>query len=139
MAIIHTQCACSRLRRASRSITGAYDQALAPAGIRVTQFSVLRTIARIGTVSISVLADEMALDRSTLGRNLGPLQREGLVTLSEGDDLRERSVALTAKARRLLDKALPRWEQAQRRIEALLGKDDLERLYALLARFDELR
>lgn len=81
----------------------------------------------------------MALDRSTLGRNLGVLARERLVSLTGGDDLRERTVALTPRARRLLAHAVPLWEQAQRRVDGLLGKDGAAVLFSLLAKLEELR
>lgn len=137
--MVHTKCACTRVRRAARSLTGIYDEAIRPVGLKITQFSVLRTVARMGTVNISNLATEMALDRSTLGRNLGILARERLVNLADGDDLRERTVALTPRAHRLLEKAVPLWEHAQRRVDLLLGKDDVVTLFNLLSKFEELR
>ena len=137
--MIHTKCACARVRRAARSLTDLYDEALKPVDLRITQFSVLRTIDRMGPVNISSLAAEMALDRSTLGRNLAVLERQGLVGLSEGDDQRERTASLTSRARRLLDKAVPLWEQAQERVDNLLGKQGVAALFALLGRFEELR
>jgi DNA-binding MarR family transcriptional regulator len=137
--MIHTKCACTRVRRAARSLTDLYDEVLRPVGLKVTQFSVLRTIDRMSPVNISTLAAEMALDRSTLGRNLGVLERQGLVGLSEGDDQRERTVTLTSRARRLVDKAVPLWEQAQRRVDGLLGKQGVATLFALLGKFERLR
>jgi DNA-binding MarR family transcriptional regulator len=120
-------------------LTNFYDEALGPVGLKVTQFSVLRTIERMGPVSISSLAAEMALDRSTLGRNLGVMERQGLVTLSSGDDLRERTVRLALHARTLLKKALPLWERAQARVEQLLGPEGVASLFVLLAKFEDLR
>ena len=137
--MIHTKCACTRVRRAARSLTDLYDEALRPVDLKITQFSVLRTIDRMGLVNISSLAAEMALDRSTLGRNLAVLKRQGLVGLSEGDDQRERTVVLTSRARRLLDRAVPLWEQAQERVDNLLGKQGVAALFGLLAKFEELR
>lgn len=137
--MIHSKCACIRVRRAARSLTDLYDGALKAAGLKITQFSVLRTVARMEPVNISSLAEEMALDRSTLGRNLGVLSRQGLVRLSEGDDLRERTVTLTARARRILERALPRWEEAQARVDRQLGKDGVAALFALLEKIEGLR
>ena len=139
MPVIHTKCACTRVRRAARSLTDLYDEAIRPVGLKITQFSVLRTVARMGRVNISNLAAEMALDRSTLGRNLGVLTRERLVSLTGGDDLRERTVALTPRARRLLEQAAPLWEQAQSRVDVLLGKDGAALLFGLLAKLEGLR
>lgn len=137
--MIHTKCACTRARRAARSLTNFYDNALDPVGLKVTQFSVLRTVERMGPVSISSLATEMALDRSTLGRNLGILEREGLITLAAGEDLRERTVRLESRAHALLAKAAPLWERAQARVEQLLGPQGVTTLFVLLSRFEDLR
>ena len=70
-------CACTTLRRAARAVTAAYDAALAPSGLRITQFSILRRLARLGPLPVTRLAAEAALDRSTMGRNLNPLERRG--------------------------------------------------------------
>jgi len=137
--MIHTKCACTRVRRAARALTDAYDGALKPLDLKVTQFSLLRTVARMGTPSLTGLAQEMALDRSTLGRNVGVLQRQGLVHLSEGSDLRERTVSLTPRARRLLERAVPLWERAQQRVERSLGTQGVSTLFDLLAKLEELR
>jgi len=137
--MIHTKCACTRVRRAARALTDAYDGALKPLDLKVTQFSLLRTVARMGTPSLTGLAQEMALDRSTLGRNVGVLQRQGLVHLSEGSDLRERTVSLTPRARRLLERAVPLWERAQQRVERSLGTQGVSTLFDLLAKREELR
>jgi DNA-binding MarR family transcriptional regulator len=134
-----TKCACVRARRASRALTGAYDAALRPVGLKITQFSELRTVQRMQPVSISALAKEMALDRSTLGRNLLVLKRRGLVNLSGGEDLRERSAELTARGAALLEKALPLWEKAQQKVERLLGREGVTALFDLLARVEGLR
>ena len=84
------------------------------------------------------LAQEMALDRSTLGRNLLLLKRRGLVRLGEGDDLRERSVDLTPRARSLLERAIPLWDGAQAKVERRLGKDGVATLFELLAKVEEM-
>src|SRR6201997_5498618 len=92
-----TPCACSTLRRATRAVTAMYDAALAPSGLRITQFSVLSALARLGPLPITRLATEAALDRSTMGRNLDPLERRGLVRINVGNaDQRERIAHLTA-------------------------------------------
>ena len=137
--VIRTPCACTRVRRAARVVTDVYDEALRDTGLKVTQFAMLRTIGRMEGTSISELAAEMALDRSTLGRNLIPLARRGLVTLSEGEDLRQRSATLTAKARKLIDKALPAWERAQARVRDSLGNQGVDDLFRLLERLESLR
>ena len=136
--VIHTKCACIRARRAARSLTDVYDHALGPVGLKITQFSVLRTALRLGPVSVSTLADEMSLDRSTLGRNLGVLRRRGLIADATPADLRERTVTVTPAAKRLLEKAMPLWESAQRSVERALGKEGVATLFHLLARLEAL-
>jgi DNA-binding MarR family transcriptional regulator len=135
---IHTKCACIRARRAARALTDVYDRALEGVGLKITQFSVLRTAARLEPVSVSALAEEMALDRSTLGRNLAILRRRGLIADAEASDLRERAVKLTPAAHRVLARALPLWESAQKTVERALGKNDVATLYDLLARLEVL-
>jgi len=114
-------CICSTLRRATRAITAAYDAALAPSGLRVTQFAVLRTLARLGPLPVTRLAAETALDRSTMGRNLDPLERRGLVRIEVGQaDHRERVAHLTATGEAAVETALPYWRRAQARVAALV-------------------
>ena len=113
-----------------------YDEALRPVRLKITQFSELRNVQRLQPVSISALAKEMALDRSTLGRNLLVLKRRSLVELSGAEDLRERSVQLTPKGAALLRKAIPYWQAAQRKLEARLGADDAQTFLKLLAKVD---
>ena len=136
--MLPSKCACIRARRATRTLTDVYDQALAGAGLRITQFSALRNLDRLGSVSISVLAEQMALDRSTLGRNLLVLKRRGMVKVGDGTDLRQRSVELTAKGRATLERALPLWNQAQAKVERGLGRQGIATLLDLLERVERL-
>jgi DNA-binding MarR family transcriptional regulator len=116
-----TPCVCATLRRAARAITAAYDAALAPSGLRITQFSILRRLARLGPLPVTRLAAEAALDRSTMGRNLNPLERRGLVRIKVGNaDQRERIAHLTAAGEAAIAAALPHWRKAQARIAALV-------------------
>ncbi|EWY38152.1 MarR family transcriptional regulator [Skermanella stibiiresistens SB22] len=133
----NTPCACTTLRRVTRAVTAAYDAALAPSGLRVTQFSVLRTLARLGPLPVTRLAAEAALDRSTMGRNLDPLERRGLVRIAVGDaDQRERVAHLTATGEAAIEAALPYWHEAQQRVTALVEPSALG---ALSDRLDALR
>ena len=102
-------------------MTAAYDKALAPSGLRITQFSVLRTLERHGPMAVTRLANKVALDRSTMGRNLDLLERRGLVTLEVGDsDQRERVARLTEAGEAAIQAALPRWRETQARIGSIL-------------------
>ena len=137
MHAIHTKCACTRVRRAARALTDSYDEALKPLGLKVTQFSLVRTVDRLGAPSLTGLAQEMALDRSTLGRNVAVLERMGLLDRSDGADLREWTVALTPRARKLLERAIPLWDAAQERVERVIGKRGVSELFDLLAKLEE--
>jgi DNA-binding MarR family transcriptional regulator len=132
-------CACTRARRAARALTNLYDSALEPVGLQITQFSLLRTIDRMAPVNVSTLAEAMLLDRSTLGRNLTVLERRGMLILTRSTDQRDRSVTLAPGARRLLQKALPLWEEAQRSVSRTLGKRGVADLFALLEKVEALR
>ena len=129
MQSLDTRCLCADLRRATREVTAAYDAALAPSGLRVTQFSVLRTLARLGPLPVTRLAAETALDRSTMGRNLDPLERRGLVRIEPGRvDQRERVAQLTAAGQEAIDAALPHWREAQARLTALIEPAEISAL-----------
>jgi DNA-binding MarR family transcriptional regulator len=129
-------CACTTLRRATRAVTALYDAALSPTGLRITQFSVLRTLERRGPLTITALAAAAALDRSTMGRNLEPLRRRRLVKLFSGEDQRERVVRLTPEGRAAIRRALPRWERMQRQLRSFVKIDSINRL---VERFESLK
>lgn len=127
-------CACTTLRRATRALTAAYDTALAPTGLRLTQFSVLRTLARLGPVAVTRLAAETVLERSTMGRNLAPLERRGLVSVMVGEtDGRERVVRLTASGEAAIAAALPAWRTAQNRVAELVAPASIDMLARRIA------
>lgn len=112
-------CTCAALRRAARAVTSRYDDALRPTGLRITQFAILRLLARLGPMPVTRLAAEAELGRSTMGRNLDPLERRGLVRVSVGEaDARERQAELTDAGRDAIEAALPFWRAAQDDIAA---------------------
>lgn len=130
--MLPTSCLCTQLRRASRGVTRRYDDALATVGLGAAQFSLLRHIQRLGQPSISILAEAMGLDRSTLGRNLRVLEDQALLQLSEGRDLRAREVRLTEAGLQRIEQALPLWEQVQRELNTQLGEEHRAELMKLL-------
>ena len=121
-------CDCSALRQAARYLTAAYDQVLAESGLRLTQFSILYKLARCGPQTITDLSAAMAMDRTTLGRNLRLLGEGGLIRLRSGADRRERLADLTATGRRKLDAAYPLWQKAQEQFESRFGRENAEKL-----------
>ena len=124
-------CYCANLRSAARKATALYDDALAPVGLTVAQFSLLRRIERRGPLSLTALAQICELDRSTVGRNVKVLEREGWVVGAAADDLREASVRLSAAGEDVLRKGAPLWRTAQERIEAVLGAEGAKGLLSL--------
>src|SRR5262249_10690120 len=107
-------CNCQSLRQASRVVTQFYDQHLAPSGLRTTQFSILRAVDRLEPITINALAAELVIDRTTLGRNVLPLERDGLIRIEpSATDARSKELRLTRKGAARLGAAVPRWSEAQ--------------------------
>ncbi len=133
---IARECPTIRARQASRALTRVYDDALRPVGVQMSQFSVLIAIAA-GTESgatISALANALVMDRTTLTRNLRPLERAGFlrVTRAQGD-ARARHVVLTHRGERIIELAYPLWEGALARVRRVLGARKLRLLNAQLS------
>src|SRR5215831_7862920 len=114
-------CVCTKVRAAARAVTNAYDEALRPSGLRATQFAVLAAVGADGAVSITALAQRLGMDRTTLSRNLGPLESAGLVKLGNEGWRRSRMLEITRKGRTQYDKAVPLWEKAQHALHRKLG------------------
>ena len=130
---MNADCYCVLLRKTSRRMTALYDEALAPVGVNLAQFSLLRNISWQQPVSLTDLARVVELDRSTVGRNVKVLTRMGLTTAGVQDDGREATVVLTKKGRAVLNQGAPLWEAAQIRIEGALGGSGSQVLHDLLA------
>jgi DNA-binding MarR family transcriptional regulator len=130
-------CNCQAIRQAARHVTQIYDQHLAPAGLRTTQFSVLARLDRLGPVAIHELAASLVMDRTTMGRALRPLEREGLVAIGPGPDGRTRSLSVTPAGKERLAQAMPLWREAQRSFEAGYGSSQAADLRAALMRLVE--
>lgn len=129
-----TTCCATALRKASRRLSQLYDDALAEAGLRGTQLSILAELhARGDAPSIAELAEALVTDRSALGHNLRPLERDGLVEIVAGEhDKRRRDVLLTARGRAKVREALPLWRNAQERFLAAFGARNAAQLRATL-------
>jgi DNA-binding MarR family transcriptional regulator len=124
-------CACFNIRKAARVVTQRFDDILKPSGLLVTQFTILVAVAIAKSPTINELAEILVIDRTTLTRNLKPLEREGWLKTELGQqDRRTRTIALTADGEAVLAKALPLWKQAQNLVEETLGQ---QRWSALLS------
>ena len=116
-------CVNYRLRRAARTAARFYDDALRPSGLRNTQFSLLGALDVLGETSIGDLSEELAIDGTTLTRNLEILVRRGLVENIAAEDARVRNVRLTGLGKETYDQAVPLWREAQQHVlEALEPK-----------------
>ena len=118
---ILASCACHKVRTAARAVTRAYDDVLRPVGLRATQLTVLAAIAADESVSITAVAKLMGMDRTTLTRNLRPLEADGLIVVGNEGWRRSRTLEITKKGRTRLREALPLWEKAQKTLQANLS------------------
>ena len=116
------ECNCLAVRQAARYITKFYDQFLAASGLRTTQFSSLAKLRRLGLMTINALAAEMVMDRTTLGRNILPLERDGLVAVEQGSrDRRSKELRVTEAGEARFRAGMKGWAQAQRQFEKAYG------------------
>jgi DNA-binding MarR family transcriptional regulator len=126
-------CNCFVVRFAARHVTQLYDQFLAPVGLHVTQFSILAKLKRLGPMTINALAKEMVMDRTTLGRNVLPLERDGLIKIeASSTDGRAKKLHLTKAGERRLQAGREAWEQAQARFEDRFGAERAADFRAML-------
>jgi DNA-binding MarR family transcriptional regulator len=123
IASLATMCVCNNLRRTSRAVTNYYDRLLGQVSdVRMSQVIVLVVLYLAGPQTIHELAELMALDRTTIGRNLRPLAQQGLLTLTPGSDQRTRVVTLTAQGQETLLCVVPQWERAQEHMVTGIGQ-----------------
>lgn len=126
-------CNCLAVRQAARHVTQAYDQFLAPTGLRTTQFSILVKLRRLGPMNINTLAADLVMDRTTLGRNILPLERDGLIVIKQGiEDRRSKEIHLTDAGVARLRAAIKLWAAAQTRFEGAFGSHRSAELRGLL-------
>jgi DNA-binding MarR family transcriptional regulator len=115
-------CNCLMVRSAARHVTQLYDQFLAPVGLHVTQFSILAKLKRLGPMTINGMAKEMVMDRTTLSRNVLPLERDGLIKIeASATDGRAKELHLTKAGERRLLAGREAWAQAQAQFDDRFG------------------
>jgi DNA-binding MarR family transcriptional regulator len=118
------ECNCFAIRAAARHVTQAYDQFLAPTGLRTTQFSILAKLKRRGPLTINALAEDMVMDRTTLGRNILPLERDGLIRITpSAADRRAKELHLSKAGEKRFEAARKKWSEAQARFETVFGAE----------------
>ena len=135
LAEMQAKCVCYNIRKAARLVTQLYDTTLEPSGLLGTQFVLLASIGRAGAANLTYLAQSMGMDRTTLTRNLRPLERQGFIEMDAGLDRRTHIVRLTEEGRQAIKAALPFWQQAQVTIISRFGQ---ARATALLSELQAL-
>jgi DNA-binding MarR family transcriptional regulator len=132
-ALAPDACNCLAVRSAARHISQFYDQLLAPSGLRGTQFSILARLKRVGPLTINALASEMVMDRTTLGRNILLLERDGLIRIeTAANDRRAKQLQLTKAGEKRLQAAVKGWTEAQARFESTFGSKRAADLRSML-------
>ncbi|MGO1073142.1 MarR family winged helix-turn-helix transcriptional regulator [Lysobacter sp. CA199] len=126
-------CTCFRMRKLARLMSQRYDQALAPVGINLNQYSILRRTGGRGR-PLGEVAHELGMDRTTLSRDLKPLVAAGWIESVPGEDARQRRLRITAAGRAVIERAQPLWRVAQDGIDRGLGEDGIALLHAQLDR-----
>lgn len=126
-------CNSNQLRRAARSVSRYYDLALAPSGLRSTQYTLLGYLIASGPMTMARLAKAMAMERATLGHNLRPLERDGMLTITVSEsDRRARLISITAHGRATVARAHPAWRRAQKGFEKAIGSEEAAHLRDLM-------
>jgi DNA-binding MarR family transcriptional regulator len=132
-------CNNTALRKAARRLTRFYDACMAETGLRATQYTILSLLAAKGPITMAALADLLSMDRATMGHNLRPLERDGLVTIEVGrEDRREREVSLSRLGVKTEAQSKPSWLKAQVHFEQEFGKEDALAMRRLMARIAKL-
>jgi len=129
-------CTCAKLRRLTRRVTAVYDRVMVPHGMTVTQYSLLSQLRHLDGQSLSEIASQLDMDRSSLTRTLRPLADAGWVELTpKPGDARARGVRLTAAGRAERERMRPYWLEAQLQVQQLLGRPETARLHEWIDRY----
>ena len=121
-------CTCFNLRKATRAVTQLFDEALKPCGLYATQFTLLAAVSSNENVAITELSKALVMDRTTLSRNLKPLQKSGWVEVLPGLDKRTKALSLTLSGKKVLKQAMIHWKEVQNEVVMTLGNGNWELL-----------
>ena len=119
---IASECIAVRIRLLNRTVTNIFDEALRPLGVKVSQLNVLMVVAKLGPMSPGNVARRLNMEKSTLSRNVDRMRNHDWLKVSDGDSGRKQILELGPAGRKLIEKSLPYWKQAQAQTEALLGQ-----------------
>ena len=131
---INRQCCCFNMPKVTRAVTQYYDRFLEPAGIRATQFTLLAALFSTKGKTLTEIAESLVMDRTTLTRNLKPLEKMGLIATVQTLDKRSKAYVLTPEGEQIVEKCVPLWQQAQNSVVNALGADVYQDIVAKLAR-----
>ena len=120
-------CACFNVRKSARVITKHFDDALQSLELKPTQFTILAVLSSVDAITVTDLAEYMILDRTTLTRNLRPLEKQGMIKTGPGEDKRTRMISLSKKGLNKLEKAIPLWKQAQKDVTKYMGSNRFDK------------
>lgn len=127
---VNSRCCCFGMRRAMRATTQLYDKYLEPAGIRATQFTLLVELSLTNAKTLTEIARNLVMDRTTLTRNLKPLQALGFISVVQSVDRRSKGYTLTESGKATLERSMPLWAKAQDLVEGNMGQDLYNSMYA---------
>lgn len=123
MTTHYEHCLAHCIRKTDRVISQIYNEHLAPLGIKITQFSVLRALYYLKTTTAKAVQEVLVMEQATISRALQPLIRDGYITVLEGQDKREKLISLSASGQALYQSALEPWSVAQQRLKEELGSE----------------
>ena len=125
-------CGCAALRRTARAVTQLYDEALRPVDLRVTQFTLMQVLDKVGSITQGDLGHVLAMDSTSLSRTLKLREKNAWIAGVPGRDRRERQFSLTRKGRKQMERAMPLWASVQARLQKSLGESNWAQLVAVL-------
>jgi DNA-binding MarR family transcriptional regulator len=134
---IAKECVAVRLRLLNRVITNIYDDALRPLDLKVSQMNILVAAAKMGTARPIEVCEHLHLDVSTLSRNVERMKTRGWLEVVPDEDGRSQPFRLTPRGRKLLEKAIPAWSEAQEQVKKVLGGGFVEQLNQAVKRVSQ--
>jgi DNA-binding MarR family transcriptional regulator len=126
------QCIFTTVRKANRVLFRRYQDALSPTGVSIVQLSILRALQRHGPLSLSRLAEDLAMERTSLYRTLEPMRGNGLVKISSADIGRSKIAELTIEGQATIDCVMPFWAKAQKQVLKEIDVDNWQQVQQLL-------
>lgn len=131
---INKQCCCFNMRKVTRAVTQYFDRFLEPTGIRATQFTLLVALYSTKGKTLTEIAESLVMDRTTLTRNLKPLEKSGFISTVQTMDKRSKAYVLTEKGEEVVQKCIPLWQQAQNSVVNSLGDETYQEIVNKLSR-----